>query len=342
MIIKRMLTLIWAALVPLAAVADTVTLKDGSVLNGTVTGISGGVLTLQTTFAGTLNIQQDQIVSFTTGQPLALRTVDDNVVRGTVSGSSGSLSVSSAEGTFSTSVDRVKTAWAADAEDPQIVARRPVWRYRADFDLSGRQGNSRRLSTGAGIEATRSTPENSLHLYSRVNYSTQDGSRSEDAFRAGSEFSTFFTPRMSWFTNVEGGYDRIRDLDLRLRAALGLGYAVIRKPEQTLNFRGGLSYRFEDYGAVIVDDVDSIGLEIGLIHTYNFKRFGALNQSLTFTPAFEDFGNYLLVHDSSLTLPGGDWWNLRLGIRNEFTSETPVGLKKLDTLFYARIGIIWR
>lgn len=324
------------------AQADTVTLKDGSVLNGTVKSLSAGTLTLETAYAGTLSIKQSEVAAFSTTGPVAVKTIDDNVIRGTVSGNGGALSVASSGGTLTTSVDKVKAAWNATAEDPDVTALRRKWVYQVDVDLAGKQGNSKRLSTGLGASATLASKEDALKLFAGYNYSEQEKVRSEDTLKVGADYASYFSQRYSWYTFGEGGYDDIKDLTLRLRAGVGLGFAVIKSSKQTLTTRVGLGYRYEDYEGGDAADVNSPGFDLGLLHTYDFGKYGVLNQSVTYSPTFEDFGNYTLVHDSGLTLPGGDFWNLRLGMLNEYASEPPAGIGNWDTTYYAKIGLFWR
>lgn len=56
-----------------ALLADTVTIKDGSKLVGTVTKIGAGSVTLDTAYAGKLTIKQSEIVSLETSEPMVVR-----------------------------------------------------------------------------------------------------------------------------------------------------------------------------------------------------------------------------------------------------------------------------
>jgi hypothetical protein len=63
-----------------------------------------------------------------------------------------------------------------------------------------------------------------------------------------------------------------------------------------------------------------------------------MNNALTYTPAFDDFADYLFVHDSSLELPvGASKWVLRLGVRNDYKSKPAPDREELDTAYYTRL-----
>ena len=55
------------------AALDRIVLKNGSTLLGTVTGYADGAVNLETDFAGTLAVAQDQIVSLQTNTAMVLQ-----------------------------------------------------------------------------------------------------------------------------------------------------------------------------------------------------------------------------------------------------------------------------
>ena len=63
-----------------AAAADELVLKNGSRILGTVKGIRDGVVTVETEFAGSIAIQQDQIVSLQSDGPVVLKLADGEVL----------------------------------------------------------------------------------------------------------------------------------------------------------------------------------------------------------------------------------------------------------------------
>jgi hypothetical protein len=334
-----------AAAAPSALLADTVTLKDGSVINGTITRIEGGAIHVTTTFAGALRIEQGQVASFSTDNPLFVKTNEGSAVLGQVQATDAGIRVAGTQGTLQVPVASVRTSWTQGSEDPEVAALRRRWTYEASADITGRSGNSDRFGSAVAFVAALVSPQDTLRFYADYRFSEENNSTTDDALRGGADYSSFFSEHVSWYVNTELGRDEVKDLELRARAGAGLGYSVIRKPGQTLTLRGGLGYRYETYrndpsGALTVN---SPALDLALLHAYTF-RFGALSNSLSYSPAFEDFGNFVVFHDSSLTMPvgAGDFWLLRLGVSNEYTSEPGPGREELDTTYYTRLVLSWR
>lgn len=87
--------LLWPALLS----ADVVELRGGSRLVGKITRIGGGSVVLATDFAGTVTLQQAEVISITTDAPVAVRFANGTRVGGVVSSpGAGRVRVANAEG----------------------------------------------------------------------------------------------------------------------------------------------------------------------------------------------------------------------------------------------------
>ena len=51
-----------------------------------------------------------------------------------------------------------------------------------------------------------------------------------------------------------------------------------------------------------------------------------MENRLSYAPALDDLGNYLLIHDSALEMPvGASHWTLRVGLHNDYNSDPAPG-----------------
>jgi hypothetical protein len=110
-----------------------------------------------------------------------------------------------------------------------------------------------------------------------------------------------------------------------------------------LEGRLGLNYRFENYGSPATTDHDSIGVDLGVLHTLA-TSWGRLTQSVSLTPSFEDFNNFVFIHDSALEFPikGDAPWKVRVGLKTDYTSDPPPNLEKLDWTYYTQLVLSWK
>ena len=122
--------------------ADTVTLKDGSVIRGKNVHVADGKVIITTGFAGDLSIKQDLVATFETDEPVFVKTKDNSTVNGKVERKDSGLVVSGASSSYPTNIESIKSSWSQGAEDPDVVALRHHWAMEFTTDIAGTSGNS--------------------------------------------------------------------------------------------------------------------------------------------------------------------------------------------------------
>jgi hypothetical protein len=319
--------------------ADTVDTKNGARIIGKITKIDAGTVEVDTDFAGTVKIKQAEVVSITTDAPIAVRLASGTRFDGKVTGgANGAIQIAGSDGTISTTVDKVSASWAAGKVDP-LVDRH--WTYEAAVDVTGKSGNKSQLGTAASLRAILKTTQDTLQLYTAYDRQIADRVKSADQFKAGIDYQNNFKGQLSWYARDEGGFDRIKDIQLYNVAAFGLGFDVIKEPKHTLTGRAGLSYRYEGYKNPASTDVNSAGLDFGIQHEMTFDNAKLVNR-LSYVPSFEDFSNYRASHESFFEIPlTNPAWKLRLGVSNDYNSKPGRGVEKLDTSFFTRLVLNW-
>jgi Protein of unknown function, DUF481 len=319
--------------------ADTVVLNDGSVIHGRNLHIANGTILISTAFAGDLTIKQDQVAAFETDEPVFVKTKNNSAVLGKVERKDSGLVVSSPGSTYLTQVADVKSSWPEGAEDPDLLALRHHWKIELTTDIAGKSGNSDGFAGVVGAVATMKTPTDALKIYGSANRAVANGTTSEDAYKGGIEYNAFFSQVWSWYLSTELMQDNVKDISLRVSTLGGIGINAIRSHKEDLQFRAGLSYRYETYNTVPTSpDFSSAGFSLGLVHRLNVAPWAVMNNSLNYEPSFQDTNNFILDHDSNLTMPlgGSKFWSLRIGLTNDYTSKPVDSTKRLDSLYYLR------
>lgn len=324
------------------SMADTVRTKDGSQLSGTITLIDKGIIHLDTTFAGTLEIKQELVESFESNEPRVLRLQSGTVMAGPVKGTSdGTIRIQSEDGVLETNTAKVAAAWAPDSEDPEVIRNRREWHYDASLDLTGKSGNTDKYRLGASFDAELKGPNDTLAFFLEYEQAETEDIKTEDRTAGGGSYESFFSEFVGWYVRTELETDVIDNIDLRSTSGAGLSYRVINEDHQSLVFRTGLGYLFTAYNNN-ADNESSATLDLGLAHSYKFNDYFSMENALNFVPAIDDFSNYRVVHDSGFEIPvgSGDNWKIRMGIKNEYESETTED-EKLDTSYYTKMIYSW-
>ncbi len=336
--------LICAALLacPISAMADEVHLADGSKIIGTVTRIAGGKVTVNTEFAGELTIDAAKIKGISTSEPLnvQLETGDRAVAKLQYDAASGAQSVQGeVVGDKPVELKQVTSSWPAGQEDPAIVAQRAVWKVRLELGLNGQSGNSEILNFNGGLTIKRETPGDRLTLYGLGRYARDNGVRSANEIIGGARWEVDLTDRLYWYINGELEHDEFENLDLRATATTGLGYFVIREAETEWKVRGGIGYQHESFDTGTTDD--QAILDLGWDFRKDVAPWLQFVHTLTLNPSLEDIKDIRAVMTNAVEIPlvPDKSWKLRLGIKHQYDAQPEPGIDKLDTFYFANIGI---
>ncbi|PXA04883.1 hypothetical protein DDZ13_02660 [Coraliomargarita sinensis] len=323
--------------------ADEVITTDGARLVGTITLIDKGTIHLDTNYAGSLKISQEQVASFSTDEPRVVRLQSGTLMAGPVQSSgNGQLKITSEDGVLTTNTSKVAASWTPGAEDPEVARNKREWRYDASLDMTGKDGNTDKFSLGTRLEAKLKGPNDTLAFYAEYEQAEEEDLKTEDRAAGGASYESFFSKVLGWYARTELETDRIDNVKFRSTSAGGLSYRLINKDKQSLVARSGLGYRYTAY-TDDTEDESSPTIDFGLAHSYEYKDMFVMENDLTFVPAIDDFSNYRVVHDSGIEIPIGnsDNWKLRMGIKNEYESQ-PAAEEKLDTSYYTRMIYSWR
>jgi hypothetical protein len=329
----------------LPASADVVETVNGSTIRGKVIASDDGTIKVETDFAGVVSIKQDQVKSVSTDDPINVALKDGTTTKGALDTSGSTLRVNTPTGVLSTQTAAVTAVWRDGDKSPAdkaLDALRRKWTYQVGFDLNGKKGNTDRMFLGTDFMAVLKSPADRLAFYGRYARGEEEDTVTQDEAKGGVDYTNYFSERVSWYVRTELGFDRTKDLDLRSQTAAGLGYSFFKRSNWTMEGRAGLNYRFESY-APPLEDFDSAGLDFGFINRYDFS-WGKMTNLVTLTPSFDDFANYVLLHESAIEMPIGTakFWKLRFGIRNDYTSEPPnPALKSHDWSYFTQLILNW-
>jgi hypothetical protein len=323
--------------------ADVIETKNGARIVGKVSKIDAGTVFVDTDYAGALKIKQSEVASIATDAPITVRLDDGTRMEGRVSGgANGGVQVVGTSATINTTVDKVAASWPVGKTDPQLAALERHWVYEASADITGKTGNKEHVGSSAALRATLKTPTDTLLFYSAYDRQVTDREKTADEFKAGIDYQNNFAGRLSWYVRDEGGFDRVKDIQLYNVAGAGFGYDFLKEPKHLLTGRAGLSFRYEDYKNPATTDVNSAGLDFGLNHEWTFGDSKLVNR-LSYVPSFDDFSNYRFNHESFYEIPlANPAWKLRLGVSNDYNSKPGAGVEKLDTSYFTRFVLNWQ
>lgn len=322
--------------------ADVVETTNGARQVGKITSIHDGVVTIETEYAGKIEVKQALVISITTDRPVAVRLADGTDVIGIVtSPAPRKLSIANPTHSVECAVSNVSASWAAGQEDPDVIARRRKWTYEVGADVNGRTGTDRQLATSYHYRAKLAGPDDTFEYYTSYTRQSVNNEVSADQFKVGVDYSDNFTKNESWYVKDEAGFDRVNFITLYDLAASGLGYDFIKRKDETFTGRVGLSYRYDQYASGKGSPLSSAGADFGLGYTKKFKS-SQVSDKISYDPTFQDPGNYVFNHEFNFEIPiYKSLWKLGTGVANNYYSKPVGGVDKLETLYFTRLILTW-
>ena len=338
---------VFALALATSALADRIELADGSVINGKLLSAEGGKLKVETTFAGTIEIAQAAVKTFSTAEAVNVALTGGSTALGKVSADTAGIRVAATNGAVSAATTGVDAVWREGEDSPatkklkaEAEAQKRKWAYEASVAIAGRTGASEKFGAVFGFKATLASAQDKLIFAFAAERAEDNGVKTADRQYGGVDYSSFFSADNGWYVRSSLEKDKIKAIDLRSSSGFGLSRRLIKNAKQDLEFRLGASYQYDSYSNGTT--FDSPGLDVAFLNTYNFAN-SKLTNLLTYTPAFKEFTNYRVRHESAFELPvSASLWKLKLGVANEYFSMPPAGTERLDTTYFTSLILNWQ
>lgn len=335
------------ALTGFAAAADRIELADGSVVLGKLLSAGGGKFKVETAFAGTIEIAQDKIKDFTTDEAVNVQLAAGSIMLGKVQTTEAGIAVAANDGQMSAAAGQVAAIWRVGTDSPEARAAKEMaakaqrkWAYEASVAIAGRTGASEKFGAAFGFKATLASAQDKLIFALAAERAEDNGVKTADRQFGSVDYSSFYSADNGWYARSSLEKDKIKALDLRSSSAFGLSRRLQKTDRQNLEFRLGANYLYDSYSNGT--NFASPGLDLTFLHSYQFSN-SKLTNMVSYTPAFKDFANYRMHHESALELPlGASLWKLKLGLANDYLSKPPAGTVRLDTTYFTSLILNWQ
>lgn len=329
---------------------DVLLLIDGEKLIGHLERATGASVTFKSDLAGEITVDWSKIQELHSARQFAaipkdtkLRASDDaaKVPQGTVAMTGQQLEVQGAQGAAQTiPVDRLGTL--VDEDSFQHAFRHSSftqgWKGGATAGLSLTQATQDSRSITAAVNLVRAVPaENWLDLRSRTIFDfndvygelTQPGTPTvkTSLYHVDAEQDWYLTPRLFAFGHAAFDHSFSQGLQLQQLYGGGLGFVVLKKPNQELDFKASADYidqRFETSSL----NRSLFGSSFGETYVRTFAHGILLNQQAGITPAWNNTSAYSAFASAGLTFPVYHRLGFTIGAVDNFLNNPPPGFRK--------------
>ncbi len=210
------------SLLPVLAIADQVTLKNGDTITGSIIKKDGDKVTVKSEFLGEVNIPWTAVTAIKSDDPVYVVLPNGKEVSGKLSTRGTEVEVANTTAPL-VEVSAIRSeAEQRRYERLQAPSWLDLWAGFFDLGYSLARGNARTTTLTTAFNAARVAPKDKTKVYYNQIYSTatinQQTGTTAKAVRGGWSYSRNLGPRL--FLNAFNDYehDRFQNLDLRFVA----------------------------------------------------------------------------------------------------------------------------
>ena len=238
-------------------------------------------------------------------------------------------------------------AIAAASPGHAQVTQKPDGQWRSLFTAgaSVATGNTDAKSASLGADVIKLTAPDKWAINGAAQYARSKGATTANRIGGSTIYSSDFTPQWFGFGELDLLHDLPSDLSLRTTVGSGIGYHVVKRPDQSFDLSAGLAYTMDRYRhpQVIHDETRSRydHAELLLAEESNNKVSDTttFKQKLTVYPNLRDTGDVRTVFDAGLSVAMTKQLALTATLSHRYDSRPGEGLGRNDTLFVTGVSL---
>lgn len=313
-----------------SACADSVLLKNGDRISGTIDKSDTENLVIKSDYAGAITIKWSAIDKISASQPVYVTSQAGQVITGTVETEGGKLNVTTKDlGVVSVSKDDVRAI-----RSQQEQASYQSWNGFLDTGLSLARGNSESTTYTLGANATRTTEKDKTAAY--LTYLTSSGRTNgitlttAKSVRGGLRYDFNLGPRSFAFAFTDLEHDPFQLLNLRNVIGGGAGLHARKTDFTTLDLYAGGAFDQEFFTNNI--SRRSGELLLGEELTHKISGSTSLRERLDLFPNVSDVGQFRMVFDTSAVTKLTKVLDFQVTLSDRYQSNPLPNIKTNDLL----------
>lgn len=332
--------------------ADTLLLKNGDHLTGTIEVSDSKDLTMKTDFAGEIKVHWTSIQDVKSDASVYVVMPDKSTAHGSLSTEGANLVVHPATGSVvQMPITAVTTVRSADQQTAYEKTLHPNlienWIGGVNLGFALARGNSETTNLNTGFTADRKTLHDEITLYESSLYSTNDlpgGGVTANSITGGAKYDRNFTNLIFGFVSGDYTHDQLQGLNLRQIYSGGLGLHAINTPNTTLDFLAGGNYTRETYSGGTTPNVqvdrNLAGVTLGENFMHKFGKTTTVNEVFYFYPDLSNTGQYRFSLDAAAVTKINKWLGWQTSLSDRYVTDPPIlGTKTNDVIFSTGINV---
>ena len=335
----------FAVVLQSAALADTVTMKNGDHLTGTIGDSDGTAVTIHTDYAGDIKVKWAAIKEVDSAKPLFVVTSDKNVVSGTVVPEGDHLVVhTTPESAVVVPLAKITAVRSAEGQQAYEKITHPgllhEWKGSATVGFALARGNSDTTDLNSGLRLNRKTLSDEIKLYESSVYATNGATPTSpgsgvtaNAILGGAWYDRNITDKMFAFGSADFTHDQLQELTLQSIYTGGLGWHAIAHPKTTLD---------ASTSSIVTSSLNRNlpGITAGEDFTHKFGGASTFTEDFTFYPDLSDFNQYRFSLDAGWVTKINKWLGWQIALADRYITNPPIlGAKSNDLILSTGLDV---
>jgi hypothetical protein len=321
------------------ALADTVNLRNGDRLTGTIKHLSPDALTLDTPYAGEVRVARSDVANFETdGDVEYLPYWGASPSRASFSAarSPGIITIDDGEGTRQIPLSRV----AVLKPKPEQTENGVAITGRITLSSAWASGNSDSERTWGEADLGAKAHDWRGQLGLKLRRESEAGQTRADYRLASGNYDRFIDESRFRYLRGSLEHDRFKDLSLRSAAGGGLGVQLVDSERTELSIRGGVDLVSQERVVAADESYPAAGWGIGLKHRLQFASAELFHEQEGYSN-LRDTGQMTLRSRSGVRVPVRAGLSASLQLNVDWEREPSPGRRSTDSAWLLGIGYEW-
>jgi len=346
--VSLLLTLLFST-----AYADTIVLKNGNTLNGTIKTLDKKDLVLTIYKGGEIKVDRSEVKEIKSDETVYVSASDKRKVSGQVSTSGENLVIQTTSGPVSIPFAEIESirsqreqALFEGSLHPGLAQN---WKGNGSLGFALARGNSDTTNLNIGMNAARKTPSDGITLHFSSVYATDNepgGGVTANAILAGIRYDRTIKGKLFAFAAAEYTHDALQFLNLRQIYSGGLGYHAINTPNTTFDLLAGVNYTRESYASgATATGVTAVsrnlpGLTAGENFMHKFGESTTVTEDFTFYPQLDDLSQYRFSFNAGASTKIHKWLGWQISLSDQYVTNPPIlGTKSNDVILATGLNV---
>lgn len=320
-----------------AVQADTLLLVDGSQLKGRVVRQQGGSLEFETSYAGLIQVQWDQVQTMVTDSPVDLYLQNGQLVSTSrVTRRDGDLEIGAVNDTQTLAAADLKSINPADWE--RGIGYKMTGRVNAALDFQ--EGNTDKEELGVDGEVRFRRQHDRLTIAGQFEQDESAGVTTADNWLLNSKYDRFVTDKWYYGGTLRFESDEFADLDLRTAVGPHVGYQFFEGPALNLSIDAAILYVDEDFITTPDNDYTALGWNVDFDKLLLSDRVQVYHRHSGQMETGEA-SNVVVNSWTGLRFPLYAGINASTEVQADYDGGAPATVDKWDTIYRIKLGYSW-